>query len=271
VALKGKQRQSRREELLRLWMGDTDEEVPPPRRRVSTPVVLACIAVAAVAGLALAKYAVDVLVISIVLVGGGLLLHFVGTWLAESDILSPGWFLVMLLATALAGWALVHPMASAQRLGRYVPGPVAKFFEWSESKGWGQRLLIGPGTERSAPSTGVAPGSAPVSPPSRSVEPPRSATASGPTLSITSSAAAVRVGQPVSLTAHLTGASTSATPGIVTFYDGLLPLGQAQLASRGRSRTASLTITLPSGRHRITASAGLTGPRSEAMLITVTR
>jgi len=250
-------------------MGRGDDK-PAARHRISFPVLLAGIAVAAVAMIGLARYAVDVLLIGLALMGIGLALHLLGTWLAESDLLSPGWFTIWVLAIAIGGWALFYPTEGLEGLGRYVPKPVVKFLEWSESKGWGQRVLVGPGAGGRGP-TGVAAtaGGAAASAPSRSLAPPPAAGASAPALSVSASSTSIREGEPVVLTAKLSAAS--GTAGVVTFYDGLLPLGEVPIAPDDRARVASLTVMLSRGIHRITASLGLAGPRSEALQITVTR
>lgn len=260
--------EKRADELLELWMGEPEE--PPARgRHIPGPVLVASAALAGLIILVMAKLAADALLIGLALLGTGLVLHVLGTWLAESDLLSPGWFTIIVLAAALGGWALFYPAEGLEGFGRYVPKPVSKFFEWSESKGWGQRVLIGPGTGGAGAGSSVAPLSSPASPPSRPVEAPPSGLASGPSLSITASASTVRQGQALVLTARLTGAPTNVPPGVVTFYDGLRPLGQAPLVPDGRTRAAALTVRLAAGEHRLTASVGLAGPRSEALRVSV--
>jgi len=230
---------------------------------------VAGVAVGAVVLIGLAKYAFDVLLIGLALLGIGLALHILGTWLAESDLLSPAWFTICVLAVALGAWALFYPTDGLEGLGRYVPKPVVKFLEWSENKGWGQRVLFGPGGGGSA-STGVGPASAgpPPSPASHSVAPPPVG-ASAAVITVAASATSLREGQALVLTARVSGAPPAAS--VLTFYDGLLPLGEVPLAAGNRARVASFTVTLPRGLHRITASLGLAGPRSEALQITVTR
>ena len=260
--------EERAHELLEMWMGEPADK-PEPRRRIPLPTLLTVLAVAAIGGILLAKYAVDVLLIGLALVATGLVLHVLGTWLAESDLLSPGWFTILVLGAALAGWALFYPADGLEGLGRYVPRPLAKFFEWSESKGWGQRALIGPGGVGTGPRAG-APGSAPASPPSQAIEAPRAASAPGPALSLTASATTVRAGQAVVLTARMTGGSAEVSSGTVRFYDGLRLLGEAQVVSQGRMQVAHLTVTLPPGRYEITASAsGAWAQRSERVAVNV--
>lgn len=261
-------REGRTRELLELWMGSAEDR-PAPSRRVSPSVLASGVGLAAIVTIGLARYAVDVLLIGLALLGIGLALHTLSTWLAESDLLSPGWFTILVLAIAVGAWALFYPAEGLESLGRYIPKPVVEFLEWSESKGWGQRLLIGPGDGGSGP-TRIGPASAgpPSSPPSRSVAPPAAGTPAT-VITVTASATSLREGQAVVLTARVSGAS--ATGGVVTFYDGPRALGEVPVAAGDRARVASLTVTLSRGLHRITASLGLAGPRSEALEIRVTR
>lgn len=228
-------------ELLHLWMGEPLSEPAPPRARGPLPFVGAAAVV--LLAIALAKWAADVLLLIVALVAIGLLLHVVGTWLTESDLLSPGWFLALVLAAALGFWAFFYPTDGLEGLGRYVPKPVAQFFAWSESRGWAQRVLLrigghgapvvgGTSSEGSAANADVA-----------------------EDLTVTASRATARVGEPVGLTARFK--SASAPPASIRFYDGLRLLGSAPVASDGRAWVASLTVTdLEPGNREITAVAG---------------
>ena len=63
--------------LLHLWMGDHD--TPPPRRNwPSTPVLLVSSVLSVALLLGLLKYAIDVLLILLVVAAVGLVLHIVG-------------------------------------------------------------------------------------------------------------------------------------------------------------------------------------------------
>lgn len=250
-------------------MGGLENEEPP--RHASAAVVATSLATAILLAALLAKYAIDVLLIGLALLAVALLLHLLGSWLAESDLLSPGWFLAVLLALALGAWALLSPTATVEKLGGYVPRPIVKFVEWSESKGWANRVLFtegrgGPGIDPAGPAAPAA-----VSPPSRSVRPPGGASAGPVPLTISASATTVRVGQPVVLTARLAPESGWLPAGTIAFYEGVIRLGEAPVVLQGGLQVASLTVSLREGRHDITAgTTGRFGARSEAVRVVVT-
>ena len=142
--------EKRADELLELWMGDPADP-PPTRRRVPTPVLAGGAILSAAVVIVLARFAADVLLIGLALAIVGVVLHVLGTWLAESDILSPAWFTVFVLGSALGAWALFYPADGLEGFGRYVPKQVLQFLEWSEARGWGQRVLLGPSVGNRAP------------------------------------------------------------------------------------------------------------------------
>lgn len=263
----------RSDTLLELWMGEPKEDEPRPRRRLSAPVVAAVVAILALAILGLAKYAIDVLLIAVTLVGAGIVMHVLGTWLAESDLLSPMWFTTLVLAAGVGAWALFYPAEGLASVGKLVPKPVVKFIEWSESKGWGHRAFIGTGGGSGGlgadPAGPMRP--AAVSPPSRPVESPGAAVSS-PALTLSASAVSPRAGQPVVLTARVTGGAGWVSGGTISFYDGLAFLGEAPVTLEGGVQVANVTVSLAAGRHDIRASfRGRLGPRSDAVRIVVAR
>ena len=161
--------------------------------------------------------------------------------------------------------------ATVEKLGRYVPRPIVKFVEWSESQGWANRVLFtegrgGPGIDPARAAARVA-----VSPPSRSVQPSGSPSAAPVSLTISASATTVRAGQPVVLTARLAPDSGWLPAGTIAFYEGVLRLGEAPVVLQGGLQVASLTVSLREGGHDVTAgTTGRFGARSEAIRIVVT-
>ena len=270
-----------RESLLHLWMGAA-EEPPPPRRSLPSAPALAVLGLAAAIVVALlAKYAIDALAILLALSAVGLVLHFLGMRLAESDILSPGWFLIIVLGAALVAYALFVPANSVAGLNRYMPKWALAALEWSESRGWAQRAFVGPGGGGTAPSplgagAGVAPSSATAAG-SASTTPANTGTGGtgAPSVMLSASATSVLQGQPITLMARLPGGSAS-SPTSVRFYDGLAVLGTADVKAEGRARIAYLTVRgLSVGRHEIRAemvgTLGIGSGRSEPLRLTVLR
>ena len=256
MSTKGGERERRAEELLRLWVGQPADEPAPPRRRRSGPAVAAALGIAALATIGLARYAVDLLLIGVAVVGAALLLRVLGIWLVESNLLSLGWFMTFLVLAAVPGWALLSTTEGLKDLGRHIASPIVKLLEWSEGQGWAQRVFIQP---------------AAASPPSEPVETPGPTGTSGSELALTASATTLRAGQMIELTAQLMGRPGSQSPATVTFRDGPRPVGAAPLIQKGSTRMAYLAVALPAGGYRITAFLGTLGLSSEPLDITVVR
>lgn len=250
------------QQLLNLWMGDK-QEAGSRRQPLPTGLVVALAAGGAIALLLLAKYALDVLTILLALAAVGLVLHVLGLRLAESDILSPGWFLIIVLGVALFAYAFFVPAQSVAGLSRYMPKWMVAGLEWSESHGWGQRALTGPGDSGTAPAPVAGTAGSP-----SGTEASTSATPA-PSVMLTSSSPTSLQGQPVTLMARMAG--TDAAPGRVVFYDGSLLLGTAEVKSEGRVWIAYLTVRgLAVGEHEIRAElvgplGGRGGQRSEPL------
>jgi len=235
----------------------------PSTRRHSTVLAVAGGLVGVALTLVLARYAIDVLFFLVGLAVLGLLLHLLGTWLAESDLLSPGWFTIVVLGAALAAWAFLVPAEGLSGLGRYVPKPVADAFEAMESRGWAGRALVGPGGGGPAPANtlgggaGTPSGRRPiVTTRSDGAATARSGTPSSATLTLTASRPTTTLGEAVVFTARLTP-GTSVRAGSVSFYDGSLLLGSADLRREGGGLIAYLSVAgLAVGTHEIRAQAG---------------
>lgn len=267
-------------DLLDLWMGDSDEapasERPPG---LLIFVALVCVGVLAVV---LAKYAVDVLFILLALaalVVLGFLLHLIGTWLADSDVLSPAWFTIIVLIVALIAYMTLVPATLAGG-ARFVPEPVVRFLEWSESHGWAQRVFVGPpgGADTAPGPIGTVEVTTPARPtvaPGSAASQPASSAASDavtPSLTLTASQSTSALGEPVQFTARLVSAAepSGATPS-VRFRDGIAVIGAADVRMEGQARVAYLTVRgLPEGRHEITAelvgALGLASARSAPLV-----
>ena len=254
-------------DLLKLWMGEP-EDAAPPRSSGLHRFLLALLAVAsAVAFIVLAKYAIDILAILLGLLVAGLVLHIVGSRIAQSNLLSPGWLVIILLGAAVLAYAVLPRGDYFAGLARYVPQPVAEFFAWTESHGWGHVALLEPGpagvpsSPAPAPAPTAATGSAYSTPtassgssgsqPANSVSPP----VSSPALTLSASQGTSVLGEPVFFTARLTAwAEASNSVGSVRFHDGLTVLGAANVRKEGQARVASLRVSgLSVGRHEITA------------------
>lgn len=260
------------ETLLDLWMGDEDRRSRPPGWRPSRGMVIGISMAGALIVALLLKYALDVLAILLVLAAVGIALHILGIRLAESEILSPGWFLIFVLATALVAYAVLVPADSMAGLGRYMPKWMVAALEWSESRGWGQRVLIGPGGTNAARPVDVD--TSPAPPPSRPVETPASSPAA--TLVVTASSPTTTEGQPVTFMARLPGDAAAEGQPIVRFFDGRRLLGTASLKADGQTRMAYLTVNgLTAGEHEIRAylvgPLGATGGESLPLRHTVRR
>ncbi|MGH9840185.1 MAG: FG-GAP-like repeat-containing protein, partial [Blastocatellia bacterium] len=74
------------------------------------------------------------------------------------------------------------------------------------------------------------------------------------TVTLTASAGPYLTGQPITFTATITGASSLAPTGTVTFFDGATSLGTAQLDAAGKAMFT--TSSLGPGAHGLTASYG---------------
>jgi hypothetical protein len=253
--------------LLHMWMGDP-EKAPKRRRSAPTGLVVAGSLVTLAALALMAKFAVDVLGIVLALAAVGIALHVLGIRLAESDILSPGWLLIILLGVALFAYAFFVPAESVAGLGRYMPRWMVAGLEWSEQHGWAGRALGGPG------GGGTAPVSVEPAAPARGADSAPSSSSPAPNLVVTLSSAVVTRGQPVTLMARSANRNDGANAASVRFYDGGTLLGAADTRAEGRARMAYLTVRgLAAGTHEIRAeSVGPLGGRgglSEPVRLTV--
>jgi hypothetical protein len=263
------------ERLLDLWMGEQELVAVRAARPRLTAVKLAGVLAGIIAIALLAKYALDVLTILLALTAVGLALHVLGIRLAESELLSPGWFLILVLGVALVGYALFVPASSVAGLGQYMPKWMVAAMEWSESKGWGQRVLVGPGDTREASPTPVAgtnPPPAPTDAGTRSTSRPIPVA-----LALSASTPTSLQGQPVTFMARLTGPEPAGVRESVAFYDGLTSLGTADVRLEGRVRMAYLSVRgLGVGEHQIRATlvgplGGVGGGSSQVLRHTVVR
>jgi hypothetical protein len=260
-------------DLLRLWMGEPDEQ-PLPRRSPLHPLLTAILTVGGlVAAIVLAKFAVDVLVILLALLVTGLVLHVVGTKVAESTWLSPGTFAIAASVVCLFAYAFLAPADGVVSLRRYLPKSVVQLLTWSEEHGWGHRALYAGPEPASAPAV-AAPSYSSPEPAAPRPDATTTTAASSPssaTVSLSVSDAASRAGQPVILTARL-HESTDRTE--VRFYDGSNFLGTGTIRTEGTAKVAYLTLTtLQAGPHEFTAEVtgtlGLAASRSNAVRHTV--
>jgi hypothetical protein len=237
--------------LLHLWMGnDRGSGSPPGRQRQRIGVTVLTASIAVIAAALMAKFAIDLLAIVLALVGAGIVLHVLGISLAESDILSPGWLLIILLGIALFAYAFLVPAESVAGLGRYMPKWMITGLERSEQHGWAQRAFTGPGGAGTAPVT--------VEPPPASDRADYSSPAP-PSLVLSASSQATTPGQAVTLMARTGNTDNGSENASVRFYDGGTLLGAADLKTEGRTRIAYLTVRgLAAGTHEIRAE--LVGP-----------
>jgi hypothetical protein len=244
--------------LLDMWIGESEDGGPPRRRRPPKVVMIALTFVAVCLSVILLKYAVDVLLILLVLIAIGVVLHVVGIRLAESDILSPAWFLIIVLGCALVAYTLLVPAQSSAALAKHTPKWVTSALEWSESRGWGQRVLIGPagGADRS-PSTSEAPSATPSGPGASAPRSDSGASRPAPPVTVTASARTSVAGQPITLMARLSEVADGQRS--VRFYDGSTLMGTAEVKQEGRARIAYLTVAnLGVGQHEIRAELAYT-------------
>jgi hypothetical protein len=253
-------------DLLKLWMGEPDERAQPRRSPLHALLTVVLAAGGLVAAVVLAKYALDILVIVLALLVTGLVLHIVGTKVAESTWLSPGTFAIAAAFVALLGYAVFSPAGSAVRLGRYMPRPLVAFLEWSESRGWAQRALSAAPEPGSSPGSAAAPSSTPAAPAPVATPP-----ASSGALTLGVSAPTSAAGQPLILTAR---AGDVAEGTEVSFFDGSQLIGKGTVRLQGAEGSASLTITtLAPGEHELSAEVPTTlglSRRSDTVRHTVT-
>lgn len=250
-------------DLLRLWMGAPEEQ------RASRPsllrralVVLASLG-AVVGTIVLAKFAIDVLAILLALLVTGLVLHIVGSRVAQSTLLTPGTFAIVGAFVALFAYAFLAPEGDDLSLERYLPAPVVSFLTRAEGLGWAGRAFSGPSPSATTPSpTNVTPPSTDTpaaAPPAAAgsesapgaIPPPSTAP-----VSISLSDPVSKAGQPVILMARL-GEGTERDE--VRFYDGTTLLGSSPVRAEQGARVAYLTVTkLSTGEH--TLRAAIAGP-----------
>jgi hypothetical protein len=165
--------------------------------------------------------------------------------LAETELLTPAWAIIIILIIATAGWfgwpvvSSMSPVDAIERglhYERILPRQAVKFLEWAGQHGWAQRVLTprDPSESRELALRGNAEVSIVVTPSQRTL----------------------RVGQRVTFTATLTflappAAGMSKT---VEFYDGSASMGRAAFSLSGETGVASVTsAALTTGIHWITA------------------
>ena len=235
------------ETLLKLWMAQRKERASRQRRPRGVTVVL--VLVAAIALVVMAKYALDVLGILLALIVIGLLLHTLQIKLAESDILSPGWLIIIVLSVAFFAYAFVVPATSVAALGRYVPKWLVTALEWSEERGWGHRALLGPGETGGGPTAVV---STPVSEPSSASPSTAWALSSSPAVALSASSNTSTRGQTVTFMARVSNSTEGRQA--VRFYDGPTALGTSDVRQEGPVKIAYLAVRgLAVGQHEIRA------------------
>lgn len=241
-------------DLLELWMGEpADGPRPPSGARRAATVTLAAGAIAA--GVVLAKYAIDVLVIVLALLAAGVVLRAIERRLSGSDLLSPGWLVAIGLGLVLFSYAVTAPSGAFGALARRLPKPVSDFLEWSENRGWAGRAFGGGGSAPAALDPDRA-ASVPSAPAARFDA--RTATgalpSSGAPIVLSASRVSSVVGRPITLTARLAEGSQGSE---VRFYDGSTLLGAGAVRTEGAAWIAELTVvTLGPGAHEITAEVG---------------
>lgn len=250
---------------LELWAGEPltgDDRAP----RSHGPEVLAAAVAIAFAGL-LAKYAVDVLVLLAALLVVALLLRRVGSWVARSDLLSPGWLLAIGLLLALGTWLFV-PQSWAKRnlrFGRFVPEPVVSLLQKSQARGWVTVAFLDLEADAGDPGPLLGPQTQPraLEGPLRDSESSSRSNASGATLVVSAYPSPSQAGGRVRLTARLGAEAriSGAAPAMVRFYDGLILLGTSILRRDGQAQVAFLDVVggLGTGWHDISAVVGFPG------------
>jgi hypothetical protein len=262
-------------------LNEPDSAVGPQQRKWLT----AGVVVATIVAVLLVKFAFDVFVIVFLFACLALVLHAGSKLIAESELLSPAWIVITLLLVATAVWVVTpsETLEKALRFERYLPQPVIAFLDWSAERGWAQRVLVpgGPGGGADT-TTGSAPGSFDIAKPLDSpvTNSPRSTVTLSRGISVTVSTlqTAIRVGQPVTITATVTFARAPSPNASTTvrFLDGGLQIGSAPITLSGTIAVASITTTaMLLGDHTITASyagPGLFGTvTSSPLTVTVTQ
>ena len=245
-------------DLLEMWAGESQVEADAPsgvsRRRLLFELLLA-----AVLAVVLAKYAVDILFVLLVMAIAALVLHIIEKRLVASGVFTLGGIAIIICGGAFLGYLFFAPSTVYEVMADHVPGPVFAFFDWSESHGWGQTALVhGPdsgGTRsRPAPAASSEPAAG-----TRSVAP----AATSPSLALSASPSSSTLGAPVYLTARLSGDPDAIGPSpAIRFRDGSTAIGVVDVRQEGRTWLATFTTSsLGEGRHELTAElVGIAGP-----------
>jgi hypothetical protein len=275
MTARGGDRSGSRPDMLKLWTGAPEDPGPSRPSGLRRFLVAILVTFGAVTAVLLAKYAVDALGILLALLVAGLILKILGSRLAESRLLSPGWLATMAFGAAVLGYGFLAPSDSVAGLASYVPRPVVEFLEWSQGHGWGHVAFVsepGPGGSsgpagmlRAGGSTAAAPSGGPGVQPSAAATPGPGST----TLALSQSRASSFLGEPVYLTARLSDEAGSVQS--VRFRDGSTVLGAADVRPDGQARVATLVVRgLSEGRHEITAelvgALALTGTTSDPLV-----
>ena len=241
--------------LLDFWMGGLRLDSEPPRRS-GTAAILATAALSIAGLLLLAKYAADILVLLVPIAIALAALHLVLQALMRSTLLSPGWLMAGLLVVGLFAWLFVPNDLFHEE--RWIPRPIVRILEWSQTRGWGHTAL--------SPDRAGGPETAPAA--ADSGEAPFELALGGATVTLSASQPSSAPGEPIVLTARLPDDVPASAAGLrVRFYDGATELGTAAIGTEWGSRVAHLTVTtLAAGDHQITAeivgSSGGAGARS---------
>ena len=195
--------------------------------------------------IALFKYAIDVLLVILVLACVAFVLQLLIRWLAKTELLTPAWAIIILLIIATLGWmgwpvvSSISPLDAVEKslhFERILPRQAVRFLERAEQHGWAQRVL----TPRDASEGGD----------------PAQGGDAGVSIVLTSSQRIARAGQPVTLSAALRFSvpPASGIPKTVEFLDGSTSLGWVTFQVSGDSAVASITTAaLAVGPHTITA------------------
>lgn len=202
----------------------------------------------------LLRFAVDILLWVGVLALFAIVMHYLTLWLAESELLSAPWLLIVALTVGAATWML-WPESSFQQgldVTAFLPVPAVRALEWAEERSLTRRALV------TTFARGVGAGFAPAGDTTVG-----SAARSG-SIVLTAVPATSRVGEPVTFVAIVSPSGSTPT-GVVQFFDGPVLLAQVTLERAGGAGQASFTTTaLPAGTHRITARCG--GTTSPALM-----
>jgi hypothetical protein len=246
-----RQKDEPKPDLLELWMGESEESAETTSRSPWwRPILLLLLATAL--AVILAKYAVDVLVVLLVMAVAALVLRIIESHLVESGSFTLGTVAIFLCGAAVLGYLLIAPSGAYEFMAQHVPAPITAFFAWSENHGWGHTALARePGSDLTAPGPASTPAPEAASSTPRSATPP----AASPSLALTVSSSSSMQGEPVYLTARLSGALDESSPSAsVRFRDGSTVLGAANVRLEGRSLVATLAVRgLSEGRHELTA------------------